>query len=56
MSLYQNCLEKVGLKVVGRRVLWLKPDGTYDKINLEEYVTMLREALKDKELKPMLHD
>ena len=56
LSLYQNCLEKIGLKVIARRILWLKPDGTYDKINLEEYVKMLREALKDKELKPMLHD
>lgn len=56
LSLYQNCLNKVGLKVIARRILWLKPDGTYDKINLEEYVNILRETLKDKELKPLIHD
>lgn len=55
LSLYQNCLEKVGLKVIARRILWLKPDGTYDKINLEEYVKILREALKNIELKPLNH-
>lgn len=56
LSLYQNCLEKVGLKVIARRILWLKPDGTYDKINLEEFVNVLREALKDKKLKPLIHE
>ena len=56
LSLYQNCLEKVGLKTVARRILWLKPDGTYDKISLEEYVKVLREALKNKDLKPLIHE
>lgn len=56
LSLYQNCLNKIGLKVVARRILWLKPDGTYDKINLEEYVGVLREELKNKDLKPRNHD
>jgi hypothetical protein len=56
LSLYQSCINKVGLKVVARRILWLKPDGSYDKINLEEYVNMLREALKTVELKPLNHE
>lgn len=56
LSLYQNCLEKVGLKVIARRILWLKPDGTYDKINLEEFVATLKETLKNRELKPLIHD
>ena len=37
LSLYENALNKIGLKTVGRRILWLKPDGTYEKINLESY-------------------
>ena len=37
LSLYENALYKIGLKTVGRRILWLKPDGTYEKINLESY-------------------
>lgn len=56
LSLYQSCINKVGLKVVARRILWLKPDGSYDKINLEEYVNMLRETLKTVELKPLNHE
>ena len=56
LSLYQSCINKVGLKVVARRILWLKPDGSYDKINLEEYVNMLRESLKTVELKPLNHE
>ena len=56
LSLYQSCLNKVGLKVVARRILWLKPDGTYDKINLEEYVNILRETLKNVELRPLEHE
>jgi len=48
LSLYENALCKIGLNVVGRRILWLKPDGTYEKINLESY----REKI-DNELKKM---
>lgn len=56
LSLYQSCINKVGLKVVARKILWLKPDGSYDKINLEEYVNILRETLKNVELKPLEHE
>lgn len=37
LSLYENALYKIGLKVIGRRILWLKPDGEYEKINLESF-------------------
>lgn len=37
LSLYENALYKIGLNVVGRRILWLKSDSTYEKINLESY-------------------
>lgn len=56
LSLYQSCLEKIGMKVIARRILWLKPEGIYDKINLEEYVYVLREELKNKNLTPRNHE
>lgn len=46
LSLYENALYKIGLKVVGRRILWLKPDGTYEKINLESYRERIDNELK----------
>ena len=46
LSLYENALHKIGLKTVGRRILWLKPDGTYEKINLESYREKIDDELK----------
>lgn len=46
LSLYENALYKIGLKVIGRRILWLKPDGEYEKINLESYREQLDNELK----------
>lgn len=45
LSLYENCLNKIGFKVVSRKILWLKPEGIYDKINLESYMNILRQEL-----------
>ena len=56
LSLYQICLEIIGLKVIARRILWLKPDGTYTKINLEEYTNILRETLSNMQLVPKTHN
>lgn len=46
LSLYENALYHIGMKVVGRRILWLKPDGEYEKINLESYRKELDRELK----------
>lgn len=46
LSLYENALQKIGLKVVGRRILWLKPDGEYEKIHLESYQKIIDNELK----------
>ena len=46
LSLYENALYKIGLKVIGRRILWLKPDTTYEKINLESYREQIDNELK----------
>lgn len=48
LSLYQNCLEKIGLNVIARTIIWMKPNGTYDKIKLESYVDVLKEDLSYK--------
>jgi hypothetical protein len=39
-------MEDIGLKVIARRLIWLKPDGTYEKYNLPDVTDKLRKALK----------
>lgn len=46
LSLYENALHKIRLIVVGRRILWLKPNGEYEKINLESYRNLIDNELK----------
>ena len=46
LSLYENALYKIGMKVIGRRLLWLKPNGEYEKINLESYRSQIDEELQ----------
>ena len=46
LSLYENALHKEGFKVIGRRILWLKPDSTYYKITLESYREKIDNELK----------
>lgn len=45
LSLYELNLEQLNFKVIGRRLIWLKPDGEYDKIPLESYTRVLKEEL-----------
>jgi len=45
LSAYQIPLEDIGLKVLGRRIIWLKPDGTYEKIPVPDVTKTLREIL-----------
>lgn len=37
LSLYELALIKIGLKVVGRRLMWLLPSGNYEKVALESF-------------------
>lgn len=46
LSAYQIPMENIGLKVIARRIIWLKPDGTYEKFSLPDVTDKLREALK----------
>lgn len=45
LSCYQIPLEDIGLKVIARRIVWLKDDGTYELIPLEDVTDRLREVL-----------
>ena len=45
LSLYQLALEKIGFNVIGRRLIWLKPTGEYEKIPLESYANKLENYL-----------
>lgn len=44
-SCYQIPLEDIGLKVIGRRLFWLKDDCTYEKINTPNLTGILRKKL-----------
>lgn len=35
-NIYQRMLESVGLKIVDRILIWLKDDGTYERIDIEK--------------------
>lgn len=45
LSLYEIPLHNLGYKVVGRRLIWVRPDGTYEKINIPSVSERLRDAL-----------
>lgn len=45
LSLYSLMLEDIGLKVLARKLIWLKDDGTYEKITLPDISGVLRETL-----------
>jgi len=45
LAAYQLCLLKIKLKVIGRRLIWLKPNASYEKIPLEDLSQRLHEAL-----------
>jgi hypothetical protein len=48
LSLYQLALEPIGFKVIGRRIIWLKDDSSYEKINTNSYTYNLYYALINK--------
>ena len=45
LSCYQLPLEDIGLKVIARRIVWLKDDGSYELIALQDVTDRLREVL-----------
>ena len=45
LSCYQLPLEDIGLKVIARRIVWLKDDGNYELIALNDVTDRLRSVL-----------
>lgn len=46
LSFYQILFEQIGLKVEGRKIIWLKPEGEYEMYDTEDYTGILKEYLK----------
>lgn len=46
LSFYQILFEQTGLTVESRKVVWIKPDGTYDMYDTEDYTHLLKKYLK----------
>ena len=45
LNLYAVPLQNLGLKVIGRRIIWLRDDGSYEKIRIEDETGRIRQAL-----------
>ena len=45
LSLYQIPLEDMGMKILSRRIIWLKNDGTYEQIAVPDTTLRLRNVL-----------
>ena len=45
LACYQIPIENLGLKVIGRRIIWVHPNGTYEKIGEPDLADRVREAL-----------
>jgi hypothetical protein len=45
LGLYQIPIEQLGLKVIGRRLIWLLDDGSYEKIKIKDETGRIRQAL-----------
>lgn len=45
LACYQNPIEQLGYKVIGRRLIWLRQDGEYQKIKVPDMVERMRAAL-----------
>lgn len=43
LSCYQIPLEDLGYKVLGRKLIWVKDDGTYEKIDVPDVTKLIRE-------------
>lgn len=45
LSLYSLCLEQLGYKMTHRVIVWLKEDGTYDKIPVDDVTDTLKKII-----------
>lgn len=45
-SLYENALNEIGLKILGKRLVWIKSDGSYELVKMtEKVIPFLLESL-----------
>ena len=40
-----NELENLGYRVIGRRLIWVRPDGHYEKVKIDSIADRIRDAL-----------
>jgi hypothetical protein len=45
LGCYQIPLENLGYNVIARRLIWVKPDGTYESLRVDEISNRVRDAL-----------
>lgn len=45
LGCYQIPLENLGYKVIGRRLIWVRPDATYESVRIDNVANRLRDAL-----------
>lgn len=45
LGCYQVPLENLGYRVIARRLIWVKPDGNYEKVNIVSVADRIRNAL-----------
>lgn len=45
LNAYQTCLEDIGLKVIGRRIIWLKDDGSYELVPIKNITDKIRKII-----------
>ena len=50
LSAYQIPLEDIGLKILARRIIWLKSDGTYEQISVPDVTNRLRQVFNLQEI------
>lgn len=43
LNLYQAALENIGIKVIDRRLIWLKPDGTFELVKIPDIQERIKE-------------
>lgn len=46
LSCYSLCLMQLGYEIADRKIVWLKDDGSYEKISVPDYTEKMRNALR----------
>ncbi len=46
--MYQLLFEQIGFEVESRRIVWLKPDGTFEIFKTNDYTEVLKKELLNK--------